>query len=178
MLQRKGRLVVLEMVYQTMPYLLPNSHFFSSFIKDWLVLAYNWYSPFCYFSFLEPHCHHKASNHPIISKLMHHFYLQNPHSHKYFDPLDVKCLLLFLESCAPAYFLTNFKLALKTATHLALVTAKHCCDLTLLCIDNQNLFHQHHAVIFIPVPGAKQIGQVIFLLRFLFLLIPMLIFTM
>ena len=24
-------------------------------------------------AFLEPH-HHKASNHPIISKLMHHFY--------------------------------------------------------------------------------------------------------
>ena len=26
--------------------------------------------------FLEPYCIHKASNHPVISKLMHHFYLQ------------------------------------------------------------------------------------------------------
>ena len=31
-------------------------------------------------AFLEPHCIHKASNHPVISKLMHHFYLQHPPS--------------------------------------------------------------------------------------------------
>ena len=29
-------------------------------------------------AFLEPHHLHKASNHPAISKLMHHFYLQCP----------------------------------------------------------------------------------------------------
>ena len=39
----------------------------------------------------------------------------------------------------------------KTATVLALVTAKHCSDLTLLCTDNQYLFLQHHAAIFIPI---------------------------
>ena len=32
---------------------------------------------------------------------------------------------------------------------------KHCCDLTLLCIDNQHLLLQHHAAIFIPLPGGK-----------------------
>ena len=31
-------------------------------------------------AFLEPHRIHKASNHPVISKLMHHFYLQRPPS--------------------------------------------------------------------------------------------------
>ena len=37
-------------------------------------------------TFLEPHQHHKASTHPVISKLMCHFYLQHPPSHKHFDP--------------------------------------------------------------------------------------------
>ena len=37
-------------------------------------------------AFFEPHQHHKVSNHPIISKLKHHFYLQHPPSHKCFDP--------------------------------------------------------------------------------------------
>ena len=48
-----------------------------------------------------------------------------------------------------------FKLAWKTATLLALVTAVCCSDLTLLCIDNQHLFLQHHAAIFIPISGGK-----------------------
>ena len=51
--------------------------------------------------------------------------------------------------------LTTFKLAWKTATLLALVTMKHCSDLTLLCIDNQHLFLQHNASIFIPLSGGK-----------------------
>ena len=38
---------------------------------------------------------------------------------------------------------------------LALVTAKHCSDVTLLCIDNQHLFLQHHATIFIPLSVGK-----------------------
>ena len=101
-------------------------------------------------AFLETHCIHKASNHPVISKLMHHFYLQCPPSHKWFDPWDVEHLLLLLESWAPTSSLTTFKLAWKTATLLALVTAKCCSDLTLLCVDNQHLFLQHNAVIFIP----------------------------
>ena len=45
-------------------------------------------------TFLEPHCLHKASNHPVISKLMHHFYLQCLPSCKCFDPWDVEQLLL------------------------------------------------------------------------------------
>ena len=52
-------------------------------------------------------------------------------------------------------YLTTFKLALKTATLLALVTAKCCSDLTLLCIDNQHLFLQHNAAIFVPLSGGK-----------------------
>ena len=81
-------------------------------------------------AFLEPHCIHKASNHPVILKLMHHFYLQHPPSHKQFDPWDVEHLLSLLESWAPVSSLTTFKLAWKIATLLALVTAKHCSDLT------------------------------------------------
>ena len=30
-----------------------------------------------------------------------------------------------------------------------------CSDLPLLCIDNQHLFLQHNAAIFIPMPGGK-----------------------
>ena len=85
---------------------------------------------------LECHHLHKASNHPDISKLMHYFYLQCPPSCKHFDPWYVEYLLSLLESWALASSLTTFKLAWKTATLLALVTAKHCSDLILLCIDN------------------------------------------
>ena len=106
-------------------------------------------------AFLEPHHIHKASNHPVISKLMHHFYLQRPPLCKWFDPWDVECLLSLLESWAPASSLTTFKLAWKTATLLALVTAKRCSDLTLLCVDNQHLFLQRNAAIFVPLSGGK-----------------------
>ena len=106
-------------------------------------------------AFLEPHCLHKASNHPVISKLMCHFYLQCPPSYKCFDPRDVECLIPLLESWAPASSLSTFKLAWKVATLLVLVNARHCSDLTLLCIDNQYLFLQHHAAIFIPLSGGK-----------------------
>ena len=40
---------------------------------------------------------------------MHHFYLRGPPSHKYFDPWDVKCLLV-VESWAPASSLPDDKL--------------------------------------------------------------------
>ena len=86
---------------------------------------------------------------------MQHFYLQHPPSCKCFDPWDVEHLLSLLESWAPASSLTTFKLAWKTGTLLVLVTAKHCSDLTLICIDNQHLFLQHHAAIFIPLSGGK-----------------------
>ena len=106
------------------------------------------------YAFLEPHHIHKVSNHPVISKLMHHFYLQHPPSHKQFDLWDVEHLLSLLESWAPASSHTTFKLAWKTATLLALVTAKHS-DLTLLCVDNQHLFLQRNAAIFVPLSGGK-----------------------
>ena len=105
--------------------------------------------------YLELYQIHKASNHPVISKLMHFFYLQHPPSCKWFDPWDVEHLLSLLESWAPASSLTTFKVAWKTATLLVLVTAKHCSDLTLLCIDNQHLFLQCNAAIFIPMSGGK-----------------------
>ena len=106
-------------------------------------------------AFLEPHQIHKVSNHPVILKLMHHFYLQCPPSCKHFDPWDVEHLLSLLESWAPASSFTTFKLEWKTVTLLALVTAKHCSDLTLLCIDNQLLFLQCNIAIFIPLSCGK-----------------------
>ena len=84
-----------------------------------------------------------------------HFYLQHPCSCKQFDPWDVEHLLSLLESWATNSSLTSFKLAWKTATLLALVTAKHCSDLTLLCVDNQHLFLQCNAAIVIPMSGGK-----------------------
>ena len=62
-------------------------------------------------TFVEPHHLHKAFNHTVISKLMHHFYLQHPPSNKHFDPWDVEFLLSLLESWAPASSLTTFKVA-------------------------------------------------------------------
>ena len=76
-------------------------------------------------------------------------------SHKWFDPCYVKCLLALLESWALAFSLSNFKLAWKTATILVLVTAKCCSDLILLLVDNQHLFLQHHAAVFILASGGK-----------------------
>ena len=129
-------------------------------------------------AFLEPHNIHKASNHPVILKLMHHFYLQHPPSHKRFDPWDVECLLSLLESWAPTSSLTTFKLAWKTAALLALVTAKRCSDLTLLCVDNQHLFLQRNLLFLFHCLEARQIAQVIFPLRFILSLTPMLIFAL
>ena len=130
-------------------------------------------------AFLEPHRIHKASNHPFISKLMHHFYSQHPASHKQFDPWDVECLLSLLESWAPASSLSTFKLAWKTATLLALVTGKCCSDLTLLCVDNQHLFSCSVMLLFLfHCLEARQIVWVIFPLRFVLSLTPMLIFAL
>ena len=64
-------------------------------------------------------------------------------------------MLSLLESWAPASSLTTFKLAWKTATFLVLVIAKCCSDLTLLCIDYQQLFLKCHATISIFMSGGK-----------------------
>ena len=105
-------------------------------------------------TFLEPHRIHKGSNHPVISKPMHHFI--------YSILLLVNTLIFgmwsacyLLESWAPTSSLTTFKLAWKTATLLVLVTAKHCSDLTLLCVDNQHPFLQCNAAIFVSLSGGK-----------------------
>ena len=108
---------------------------------------------------------------------MHHFYLQCPPSHKHFDLWDIECLLTLLESWAPTSSLTTFKLAWKTATLLALVTAKCCSDLTLFCIDNQHLLLQCHVAIFIPLSGGKTDHLGHLPLRFVLSLTPMLIFV-
>ena len=49
-------------------------------------------------AFFVAHHHEKASDYPIISKLLHNFYLQHPHLHKYFDPWYDECLLSLLKS--------------------------------------------------------------------------------
>ena len=64
-------------------------------------------------------------------------------------------LLSLLDSWIPASSLTNFTLAWKTVTILALVRAKCCSDLTLLHIENQHFFLQHHAAIFYSASGGK-----------------------
>ena len=84
-----------------------------------------------------------------------YFYLQHPPSCKHFDPWDVEHLLSLLDSWAPTSSLTTFMLVWKTATLLALVIVKHCSDLTLLCIDDQHLFLQCHAAVFIPLSSGK-----------------------
>ena len=64
-------------------------------------------------------------------------------------------MLFLLESWATTSSLTTFKLPWMTATLLALVTAKHCSDLTLLCVDNQHLFLQCKTAIFVCLSGGK-----------------------
>ena len=58
-------------------------------------------------AFPEPHNVYKVSHHPVISELIHHFYLQCHPPHKHFDHLDVENLLSLLDSRAPASSLTN-----------------------------------------------------------------------
>ena len=70
------------------------------------------------------------------------------------------------------------KLAWKTATLLALVTAKRCSDLTLLCVDNQHLFCSVMLLFLFHCLVARQIAWVIFPLRFILSLTPMLIFAL
>ena len=107
---RNGQVNVLDRVYQTMPSLPQNKLFFLVHLFQ-VGLAWNTIGIYhsAISTFLEPHHLHKASNHPVISKLMHHFYLQCP-LHKCFDPWDVEHLLSLLESQAPASSFTTFKL--------------------------------------------------------------------
>ena len=63
-------------------------------------------------------------------------------------------LLSLLESQAPVSSLTDFRLAWKTATLLALVMVR-CPNLTLLCIDNQHFFSLASHCYFIPASDCK-----------------------
>ena len=84
----------------------------ANFLLHLFQVSLTWCTIGIYYSaisaFLERHQIHKASAHPVISKLMHHFYLQCPPSFKQFDPWDVEHLLSLLESWAPASSLTTF----------------------------------------------------------------------
>ena len=82
-----GLVGVLNRVCQMMPSLAPK---LANFLLHLFQVGLAWCTIGIYRSaisaFLEPHCIHKASNHPVISKLLHHFYLQCPPSCKRFDP--------------------------------------------------------------------------------------------
>ena len=111
-------------------------------------------------AFLETHCLHKASYHPVISKLMHHFYLQCPPFCKCFDAWDVEHLLSLLESWHP--LLISLPLTLLEDCYS--VRTCYCKGLfwfNFICIDNQHLFFLGH----LP-------------LRFVLSLTPMLIFAL
>ena len=55
----------------------------TNFLLHLFQVSLGWHTLGIYHSaFLEPHRLCKASNHPVISKLMHHFYLQCPPTHK------------------------------------------------------------------------------------------------
>ena len=85
---------------------------------------------------------------------MHNFYVQCPPCHKCFDPWDVDHFCL----CWRVGHWLLLSLHLNLLGRLLLfehISAKHCSDITLLCIDNQHLFLQHHAAISIPISGGK-----------------------
>ena len=121
------------------------------------------------------HHHHTALNHPIIYKLMCTFYLQHPPSLQQFYPWDIGCLLSLLESWVPTSSLSNFKLSWKTATLLAFVTGKHCFDLILLHVDNSSFFFSIMLIFLFMHLMVKWIGWIIFKLKFILNLIPLLI---
>ena len=85
----------LDRVYQTMLSPAPK---LANFLLHLYQVGLAWHTIGIYYSvisaFLEPHRIHKASNHPVISKLMCHFYLQHPPSHKWFESLGCGVLVI------------------------------------------------------------------------------------
>ena len=141
-------------------------------------MAYDWYISFCNSTFLDPDCLLKASYHPVISKLMHHFYLQHPPSCEHFDPWDVEHVLSLLESWALASSLTTFQLAWKTATLLAFVNVKCFSDYLYYVLIISTFFFSIILLYSFLCLVAWQIIWVIFLFRFILRLIPVLIFAL
>ena len=61
--------------------------------------------------------------------------------------INMNSFIILVGGLVPASF-PNFKLAWKTATLFALVTARYCLNVSLLCSANQHLFLQCNAAIF------------------------------
>ena len=72
-----------------------------------------------------------------------------------FWSLGCWAFVIFVREFGTCFFSHYLYAAWKTATLLALVTAKCCSDLNLLCIDNQHLSLQPYVAIFIPLSGGK-----------------------
>ena len=106
-------------------------------------------------AFLEPYQIHKASNHPVISKLMHHF------NYSILLPVNgfilgmLSICYLFWKVGHPLHLLLPLSWLERLLLFWHLFTAKRCSDLTLLCVDTQHLFLQHNAAIFIPQSSGK-----------------------
>ena len=79
-----------------------------------------------------------------------------PLAHKCFNQWDVQCLLLLLESCAPASSVTNFKLVWKNS-HTFITCYRKTFFLIefLFHIDNEHLFLKCHTIIFVPAFGGR-----------------------
>ena len=87
-------------------------------------------------------------------------------------------LLSLLGSLAPTFSPLNFKFAWKSAILLELVTAKHYTDLTLLHIDNWDLFLQCNAAFLCLHLVVRWIAWVIIHLKFILNQILVLIFLL
>ena len=141
-------------------------------------MAYHWYLSFCYFCILEPHRIHKASNHPVITKLMHHFYLQHPPFRKRFDPWDVEHLL----SLWKFGHLHLLLLPLSWLGRLLLFWHLLLQSIVLIkpyyVLMTSTFFFSVMLLFSFPCLVARQIVWIIFPLRFILSLTPMLIFAL
>ena len=61
-------------------------------------------------AFMKLHHIHKTLNHPVISMLMHHFYLQCPPTHEHLVHAYA-AFTVFVKKLIPASSITDFKLS-------------------------------------------------------------------
>ena len=86
-------------------------------------------------AFLEPYHHHKASNHPFISKLMHHFYLQHPPYHCFFLGMsNMYCDCLISTFCFIVMLLFSFLHLVKRQIDLGIFLLKFILNVTPVLI--------------------------------------------